>query len=84
MSIKVLPEADVYVTQEELERLQDEYRHAMQYYAGPAPSFGTWVKQCKARDMNSRLSPQGTTPTTQPGSADSSGKAGTEARHDDA
>lgn len=47
MSIRVLPEADVYVSQEELERLQYEYRQAMSYRAGPVPSFETWVKQHK-------------------------------------
>jgi hypothetical protein len=47
MSIKVIPEPDVYVTQDELERLRQEYAKAMAYYAGPVPSFETWVKNHK-------------------------------------
>lgn len=47
MSIKIIPEPDVYVTQEEIERLRQEYAKAMSYYSGPVPSFETWVKQRK-------------------------------------
>lgn len=45
MSIKVIPDPDVYVTESDLARLQDEYRQAFSFYAGTPPTFNAWVAQ---------------------------------------
>ena len=45
MTIKVLPEPDIHISQEELERLQDEYQKAMAYYAGHRMSFEVWLRK---------------------------------------
>ena len=56
MTIIVRKVSRIELTQEELERYRDEYNKAMQYYAGPAISFETWVKrQLAAKESHEQL-----------------------------
>jgi hypothetical protein len=45
VTVKVIPDPDVYLTESELARLQDEYRQAFSFYAGTPPTFNAWVAQ---------------------------------------
>ena len=51
MGIKILPERDIYLTQEEHERLHREYNNAMSYNAAPV-SFEVWVRCRKQQPEN--------------------------------
>jgi hypothetical protein len=46
MAIKIMDEADTYVTREEWEKLHAEYRQTMPYLLNP-PTFEAWVVQRK-------------------------------------
>jgi len=49
MAIHVIDDPDVYLTQSELARYRAEYNQAFSFYAGPPPSFNSWVAQRKAQ-----------------------------------
>lgn len=49
MAIKILKEPDVYLSQEEHERLQREYASMTMYMVNP-PSFEVWVSRTKTNN----------------------------------
>lgn len=45
MSVKIIPDPDVFLTESEYARLLDEYNRAFSFYAGTPPTFASWVAQ---------------------------------------
>ncbi len=41
------PASDLYLTQDEYNRLLAKYQQAFQFYSGTPPTFETWAKQQK-------------------------------------
>lgn len=41
------PTSDLYLTQNEYNRLLAKYQQAFQFYSGTPPTFETWAKQQK-------------------------------------
>lgn len=56
MTIKVIKEPDVYLTEAELRRLRYEYDRAFSYYSGPVPSFEEFVRTRQQNDTASQRS----------------------------
>lgn len=50
MSIKIIKEPDVHVTEGELARYRAEYERVMSYYAGPPITLEEFIRGRKARD----------------------------------
>lgn len=50
MSVKIIPEPDIHVTQEEYERLYDAWINAMKYTTAPV-SFEVWVRRQKGSEQ---------------------------------
>ena len=45
MTIKIVKEPDVTLTQSEYNRYMDEYRKAFMFYCGTPPTFNAWVAE---------------------------------------
>lgn len=44
MSIKIIDQGDVHVTETELRRYRDEYRRAYSFYAGTPPTLEDFIR----------------------------------------
>ena len=49
------PITDLYLTQVEYNRLNDEYRQAHMFYSGTPPTFETWARQQKEHQARGSL-----------------------------
>lgn len=49
MSIKIIKQPDVYVTEGELARYMQEYQQAFMFHAGPKPTLEEFVRSRKRR-----------------------------------
>lgn len=49
------PITDLYLTQDEYNRLNDEYRQAHMFYSGTPPTFETWARQQKEHQARGSL-----------------------------
>jgi len=48
MSIKIVKQPDVHVTESELRKYQDEYKNAYMFYAGTPPTLEEFIRRKKA------------------------------------
>ena len=55
MAIKVTPQPDVYVTEEEFRRFKDLYNKSFTHYVGPPPSLEEFIRQQKTQRVYSAL-----------------------------
>lgn len=60
VTISIIEEDEIRMTRSEYERMQYEYAQAMQYRAGPLPSFESWVRShshllCRLRGGGGRV-----------------------------
>jgi len=55
MTIHIIPEPDVTLTQSEYDRYQAEYHKAFSFYAGTPPTFASWVAGRVGRELRQTL-----------------------------
>lgn len=53
MPIKIIEKPNIYLTREEYDQLFYEYQRSFTHYAGPIPSFETWL--IRKRNKEGRL-----------------------------
>ena len=52
MTIKIIKQPDVHVTESELARYQDEYQQAYMFFAGTPPTLEEFIRRTKTRRIN--------------------------------
>lgn len=52
MSIKIIKEPDIHVTEGELQRYQEEYQSAYSMYCGPIPTLEEYIRMRKKQKKN--------------------------------
>lgn len=55
MSIKIIEEPDVHVTEGELRRYRDEYRRSYMHYVGTPPTLEEFIRYRRAQQARAKI-----------------------------